>query len=227
MAATTTIPIVAYTGDPIRQGIVSDIAHPGGNVTGVSADAGFEVWGKRLELLLEAVPKIRRVLYVVSTQNAWDTPASKATREAAQKLGIALVPAFVGSPVNEQALRRTFDVITRDQADGIAFAYEGEFFIHRMLIVELVGQVGLPAVYGIRDQALAGGLIAYSDDLAYATRLIAQQDADVLRGRKPAEMPFLQATKYQLVINLKTAKALGIEMPPALIARADEVIELD
>jgi putative ABC transport system substrate-binding protein len=225
MAATTSIPIVAITGDPIRQGIVSNIAHPGGNVTGVSVDAGFEIWGKRLQLLAEAIPILRTVLYVTTEATPWEGPAGKIVWETAGKLGITLVPTRVGPPVNEQTLRRTFETITRDQADGIAFSYAAEFFAYKLLIVELVRQVGIPAVYGIREQAEAGGLIAYSDDINQALRLGAQQEAEVLRGRKPAEMPYLQATKYELVINLKTAKALGLEIPPTLVARADAVIE--
>jgi putative ABC transport system substrate-binding protein len=225
MAATTSIPIVAITGDPIRQGLVTNIAHPDRNVTGVSVDAGFELWGKRIELFAEVFPKARTVIYMVTTEAAWEGPGSRAAREAAKKLGISLVPTIVGSPVNEQTLRRTFETISPGQTDGITFAYESEFFAERFLIVDLVRKIGLPAIYGIREQAEACGLMAYSDDLNQAVRLSAQQTAGVLRGGKPADLPYLQASKFELVINLKTAKALGLEIPATILARADAVIE--
>ena len=224
-AATDAIPIVTTTGDPIRQGLVLSIARPGGNVTGVSVDAGFELWGKRLEVLVEAVPKARTVLFV-STEGAWErSPGAKATRETAQKLGISLISAPVSTPVNEKAFRRTFETITRGQADGIVFSLESESYAYRQLMVELVQRVGIPAVYLFREQVEAGGLMSYSNDAKEAARMFAKQVAEVLRGGKPSETPYVQATRYELVINLKTAKALGLEMPPALLARADEVIE--
>lgn len=224
MAATNIIPIVTITGDPIRLGLVSSISRPGGNVTGVSVDAGLSLWGKRLELLVEAVPQVRTVLFV-ATQAGWDAAGGQATRETAQKLGISLVLAPVSIPINEEALRRTFEEIARDKADGLMFAVGTEFYAHRLLIVELVRQVGLPAIYGLREQTEVGGLIAYSDDINQAFRLQAQQIAEILHGKNPAEMPYVQASKYELVINLKTAKALGLEISPALLARADAVIE--
>jgi putative ABC transport system substrate-binding protein len=224
MAATTTIPIVSVTGDPIRQRLVTNIAHPGGNLTGVSVDAGFELWGKRLEMLVEALPNLRRVLFV-STAAAWDGAGGKATREVAQRLGVLLVRAPVDTPVNEATLRRTFETITAIHSDGILIAYETELFHHRRLIVELVGQTRIPAMYCLREQVEAGGLMAYADDFKLALRLSAQQQAELLRGGKPGEMPYLQATKYELLINLRTAQQLRLELPPAFVARADEVIE--
>jgi putative ABC transport system substrate-binding protein len=224
LAATTTIPIVTVTGDPIRQGLITNIARPGGNLTGVSVDAGFELWGKRLEMLAEALPKLRTAV-LVSTGGPWDAAAGKVTREAANKLGISLINGTIYSPINEVSIRKTFETVTSSQADGIMFSYEPELYVHRFLIVELVRQARIPAIYTLREQAEAGGLMAYADDVKQAARLQAQQQAEVLRGGKPSEMPYLQATKYELVINLKTAKQLGLELPPAFIARADEVIE--
>ena len=143
----------------------------------------------------------------------------------AQKLGISLINAPVSIPVDEAALKRTFETITPGQADGIMFAYKPELFSLRLFIVELVRQARIPAIYCIREQAEAGGLIAYSDDIRLASRLQAQQAAAVLRGGKPSEMPYLLATKYELVINLRTAKRMGLELPPAFVARADAVID--
>jgi len=222
--ATSTIPIAAITGDPIRFGLVSNLAHPGGNLTGVSLDAGTELWGKRLEMLAEAIPKLRRILFV-GPQPALEGSGGKATREAADRLGIALVDARVVTPVNEQAYRSTFEAINRDQADGLLFSGDVESYPHRLLLVELVKQLGLPAMFVLREQAIAGGLMSYSADLKSAIRASAGQAAEILRGGNPAEMPYFQGTRFELVINLKTARTLGIEMPTALLARADEVIE--
>jgi ABC-type uncharacterized transport system substrate-binding protein len=223
-AATSTIPIVALTGDPIRFGLITSLAHPSGNVTGVSVDAGVDLWAKRLELLAEAVPKLRNVLFV-STQATWEDVGAKATREAAQRLGISLKNALVGIPVNEQAYRRTFDTIGRDRTDGLIFSAEVESYTYRLLLVQLVHQIGIPAIYFFREQTEAGGLMSYSADLKSARRIEAGQIAEILHGRNPSEMPYVQATRFELVINLKTAKELGVIIPPTLTARADEVIE--
>ena len=223
-AVTSTIPIVAITGDPIRFGLVSSLSHPGGKITGVSVDAGVELWGKRLELLAEAVPRARNVLFV-STQSAWEDAGGKATREAAQRLGIALMLAPVSIPINEQAYRDTFQAIQRNQADGLVIANITDAYAYRFLLVKLVQQIGLPTMFIFREQAEAGGLMSYSMDLKNAIRAANGQVVEILRGSKPSEMPYVQGTRYELVINLKTAKALGLTIPPTLIVRADEVIE--
>lgn len=223
-AATSTIPIVAITGDPIRFGLISSLAHPGGNLTGVSVDAGIELWAKRLELLVKAAPKARTVLFV-APQTAWQGVGGKATREAAQRLGIVLMNAPVATPINEQAYRRTFEAIRRDQADGLVFSNDTESYAHRLLLVELVQQIGLPAIYVFREQAEAGGLMSYSADLKSAIRITAEQSVEILRGGNPSDMPYVQGTRFELVINLKTAKALGLEIPVTLLASADTVIE--
>ena len=223
-AATRTIPIAAVTGDPVRFGLVSSLAHPGGNITGVSLDAGVEVWGKRLELLAEAVPKLSNVLFV-STQEGWDGPGGRATREAAQKLGISLVRATLNSPYDEAEYRRVFSSIQRDQVDGIVLSDDTENYKHRFLLVQLIQQVRLLALHHLREQVEAGGLMAYSYDLKSALRRQAMQVAEVLRGANPADMPYFQETRFELVINLKTAKELGLEIPAGLVAGAAAVIE--
>jgi putative tryptophan/tyrosine transport system substrate-binding protein len=149
----------------------------------------------------------------------------KATREAAGRLGIALVNAPVATPVNEQAYRSTFETLKQDQADGIVFSGDVESYPHRLLLVELAKQIGLPAIFVLREQAIAGGLMSYSTDLKSVIRTSAGQSAEILRGGNPSEMPYVQATRFELVINLKTARSLGVEMPTTILARADEVIE--
>lgn len=224
LAATRTIPIVTITGDPVRQRLVESIARPGGNLTGVSVDAGFELWGKRLQVFVEALPDLRRIFFI-STAATWEGGGAKEAREVAQKLGISLLSTLVSSPVDEAALRRTFEAINPVQGGGILIAYETELFFYRKLVVELVGQVRLPAMYCLREQAEAGGLMAYADDFSQAIRLLAQQQADILRGKLPSELPYLQATNFELVINLNTARQLGLELSPTFVARADKVIE--
>ena len=198
--------------------------HPGGNITGVSLDAGVEVWGKRLELLAEAVPKLSKVLFF-STQEGWNGPRGDATREAAQKLGISLVRATVNSPYDEAEYRRVFSSIQRDQVDGIVFSEDGEHYAYRFLLVKLVQQIGVPAIYTFRDQAEAGGFMSYSWDIKGALSRNAAQVAEILNGSNPGDMPYVQEVRFELVINLKTAKALGIEIPPGLVATANAVIE--
>jgi putative tryptophan/tyrosine transport system substrate-binding protein len=221
-AATSTIPIVTITGDPIRFGIVSSIARPGGNITGVSSDAGVEIWGKRLEILAEAVPKLVNVAFI--SIRAWNGAGGKATQEAAQKLGISLVNAPLGS-VTEAEYRRIFDSIQRDQVDGIVFSAEFEHYPHRFLLVQLVRQIRLPAIYDTSDYVEAGGLMSYALDVKAAVRTMAMQAAEILKGGNPGDMPYVQVVRFELVINLKTAKALGLELPATLLARADRVIE--
>jgi len=223
-AATSTIPIVTITGDPIRLGIVSSIARPGGNITGVSVDAGLEIWAKRLELLAQAVPKLVNVAFV-GRQAAWENAGGKLMREGAQKLGISLVLASFGSTINEAEYRRIFDSLQRDQVDGIVISEENENYAHRFLLVDLVAQLRVPAIYTFRDQAEAGGLMSYSWDVKAGVRRQAMQVVEILKGAKPADMPYFQEARFELVINLKTAKALGIEIAPGMLALADAVIE--
>ena len=221
---TNTIPIIAVTGDPIRFGIVSNIARPGGNITGVSVDAGVEIWGKRLEILSEAVPRLVRVVYL-STQGNLDSAGGKATQEVAQKLGITLVPAPVKSPVNEAEYRRVFDSIQRDQVDGLIFSAEFEHQPHRFLLIQLLQQIRLPAIHIFPDEVEAGALMSYALDPKPPLRTMAKQAAEILNGANPGDMPYVQVVRFELAINLKTAKALGLELPVTLLARADRVIE--
>ncbi len=223
-ALTSTIPIVAYTGDPISFGLISSLAHPGGNITGVSVDAGIEIWGKRLELLSEAVPKLSNVLFV-STQGGWDGAGGRTVRDAAQKLGLSLVRATVDSPYDEAEYRRTFSSIQGDQLDGIVLSDEGVHFRNRLLLVQLIQQMRLPAIYTYRDQAEAGGLMAYSYDIKSAVRRQAMQVVEILRGANPGDIPYFQETRFELVINLKAANELGLEIPAGLVAGAVAVIE--
>jgi putative ABC transport system substrate-binding protein len=224
-AATTTIPIVANTGDPIPFGIVSNLARPGGNVTGVSVDAGVEIWAKRLELLSNAVPKLVNVVFV-SSEGIWMSAGGQVVRDAAQKLGISLVRGTVSSPYGEAEYRSAFSSLQRDQLDGLILSDEGTLHLpQKSLLVQLIQQKGIPAIYPYAQFAEAGGLMSYSSDLKSVIHRMVAQIVEIFRGANPGEIPYSQAVRFALVVNLKTAKALGLTMPPTLLARADEVIE--
>ena len=224
-AATTTIPIVAMTGDPIRFGLVSNLSRPGGNITGVSVDAGVEVWAKRLELLSRAVPKLVNVVFV-STEGGWTGAGGQAVRDAAQKLGISLVRATLSSPYGEAEYRSAFSSIQRDQLDGLITSDEGYvLFPQKSLLVHLILQLRLPAIYPYRDLAEAGGLMSYSSQFKSLLHRNVAQIVEILRGANPGDIPYSQAERFEFVVNLKTAKELGIEMPPELVGGATAVIE--
>ena len=224
-AATTTIPIVAFTGDPIRFGLVSNLARPGGNITGVSVDAGVEVWAKRLQLLSSAAPKLANVVFV-SSEGGWTGAGGQVVRDASQKLGISLVRGTVSSPHGEAEYRSTFSSLQRDQLDGLMLSDEGHLHLpQKSLLVQLTQQMRLPTIYPYREFAEAGGLISYSSDLKSLIRRQAAQIVEILRGANPGNIPYFQAERFELVVNLKTAKELGIEIPAELVGGATAVIE--
>jgi putative tryptophan/tyrosine transport system substrate-binding protein len=224
-AATTTIPIVAVTGDPIRFGIISNLARPGGNITGVSVDAGVEIWAKRLELLSSAVPKLRNVVFV-SGEGVWTNPGGQVVRDAAQKLGISLVRGDVSSPYGETEFRSTFSSLQRDQLDGLILSDEGHRHLpKKSLLVQLIQQMRLPAIYPYRQFVEAGGLMSYASDLKSVIHRQVAQIVEVLRGVNPGDIPYSQAVRFELVVNLKTAKELGLDIPAGLVASAATVIE--
>ena len=222
-SATTTIPIVAITADPVAGGLVSSLARPGGNITGISVDAGVDVLAKRLALLLEATSKLSNSRFLVS-QLSWERFVGAAVREASRRLGITLA----GQPMsnfNEQEYQRAFNSMEHERVDGILVSDEAEHFTFRQLLVELAAKTRIPASYAYREHVELGGLMAYSFDLEDVFRSSARQVAEILKGASPGDTPVRQATRFQLIINAKTAKAIGLEMPSALLLRADEVIE--
>jgi putative ABC transport system substrate-binding protein len=220
-AATTTIPIVTITADPIALGLASSLARPDGNITGASSDAGLEFYGKVLGLLAETVPKLSRVGYLVS-QRQWEmsTGSAAAVRTAARHAGISLTSTLLGTTFNEAAYRQAFDSLEQDRVDGLMVSSEAEHFAYRVTLVELVAKSRIPAIYPFRELVDTGGLMSYSPDLPDLFRTLATPVAKILNGAKPQDIPFQQPTRFELVINLKTAKALGFELPASLVARA-------
>jgi ABC-type uncharacterized transport system substrate-binding protein len=222
--ATTTIPIVTIMFDPVAQGLVTSIARPGGNITGVTIAGGFEIMGKRMGLLVEAMPKLSTLGYLAS-RSYWEDIRGAAAREAAKRAGISLKAALLDTAFNDAEYQRVFTSMEQDRADALMVSEEAEHIANRATIVELAAKGRIPTIYPIREFVEAGGLMAYSIDLAVIYRRLASQIDMVLKGANPGEIPFFQPTKFAMSINLKTAKTLGLEMPPMLVARADEVIE--
>jgi putative ABC transport system substrate-binding protein len=223
LAATDTIPIVGITTDPVAGGLIKSLAHPGGNVTGVSVEAGPEIVEKRLQIMKEAMPSVVKVVYLASN-NRPDGINGESYREAARQLGLVLTETFL-SQVDATQLRRSFAEMAERGTDAILIEDSGSFLALRAVLVELAAKSRIPVVYTYRDYIEAGGLMAFAPDLGELAERMASDVHQVFEGTKAADLPFYLPNKFQLIINLKTAKALGIEMSPALLARADEVIE--
>jgi len=223
-AATDTIPVVAAMADPVPFGIVASVAHPGGNITGVSVEAGLEIWGKRLEVLREAIPTASRVGFLGSRQ-IWELPQVNAMREAFRALNISLLGPPLESPIQEGEYRRVIGVMAQEHADGVIVGDQLENVTYRRLIVDLTDKARLPTVFPYREYFEIGGLIAYGPSLANVYRRLAGYVDQVLKGEKPGEIPIYLASTFELLLNLKSAKSLGLTVSQALIARADELIE--
>jgi putative tryptophan/tyrosine transport system substrate-binding protein len=223
-AATSTIPIVGTMAFPVEAGIVASLARPGGNITGVSTDVGQDQWAKRIQLLKEAVPQITR-LGVIETRNGREQFSAVMMRESALKNSVSIVGPALEHPADEQEYQRVFAALAQEGADGLYVTEESENVTYRRLIVELAAKGRLPTIYVARQFVEAGGLMAYGIDLSDLGHRVADLADKILKGAKPGEIPIFQPTHFELSINLKTAKTLGIELPPLLIARADNVIE--
>jgi putative ABC transport system substrate-binding protein len=223
MTATTTLPIVmAGTVDPVGTGLVASLARPGGNVTGLAVDAGGEILGKRFELLKEMIPNLSRLGIMWNPDVVVNRSRQAAMTETARTLGLTTIPVEVrGVDTLEQA----FATMTKEHAQ--AFVVQGDSVLHeyRGQIAEMALRNRLPSAAVATQLAEAGFLLSYGADLFDLCRRAASFADKIFKGAKPADLPVEQPTKFELVINLKTAKALGLDVPPAVLARADEVIE--
>ena len=217
--ATSTIPIVMTGGsDPVAERFAASLARPGGNVTGVSLMSP-ELGAKRLELLKEVVPRVTRlaVLWSPATQRELEV-----TRAAADKLGLALKLIAVR---NADDLARAFAVLEKERPDALTMLFDGLTSGYRELVGDFAKKHKLPTVFGAREFAEAGGLMSYAPDIADGFHRAATYVDKILKGAKPADLPVEQPTKFELVINMKTAKALGLTIPQSLLLRADELIQ--
>jgi putative ABC transport system substrate-binding protein len=191
--------------------------------TGVVVDAGIEIFGKLLELLKDLLPQPSSVGYLAS-RGVWESPYRVTMRDAAQRMGISLLGPILES-FEEAEYRRVFAAMKQEGVAAVLVAFQGENFTHRKLIVDLARNSRLPTLYPAREHVELGGLMSYGPSTAEYWSSAAGQIDKILKGGKPGDMPIQQSTNFELVINLKTAKALGITVPPTLFARADEVIE--
>jgi putative ABC transport system substrate-binding protein len=221
--ATATIPIVFGVGDdPVKLGLVASLARPGGNATGINSFVQ-EVVAKRLRLLHELVPKAVRVAVLVNPANA--SSAESVLRElqqAAPTIGLQ-IQILNASTIGE--IDATFATLARERSDALFVAGDAFFFDRRVQFATLTARDRIPATYAVRELVAAGGLMSYGPDLAEMFRQVGVYTGKILKGAKPADLPTVQSTKFEFVINMQTAKALDIEVPPTLLAVADEVIE--
>jgi putative ABC transport system substrate-binding protein len=221
--ATETIPIVMIgVRDPVGTGLIASLARPGGNVTGVSGYAGLEIVAKQLALLKETVPEIRRVAVLSNPANAYHQLAIREVTVAARSLGVQLQLLEARGP---KEFDGAFAAMARERVGALLVVSDSIFNAHRTRLADLAARSRLPAAYGIRESVEAGGLMSYGPSfLEFYRRSVAYVDK-ILRGARPADLPVEQPTKFELVINLKTARALGLTIPHSLLRQADQVIE--
>jgi putative ABC transport system substrate-binding protein len=222
-AATQSIPIVFHvSGDPVVMGLVTSLNHPERNITGIS-NLTTQVLAKRLEVLHELAPAATSFAFLVNPKNPIATAAeTKELQVAASVIGVRLL---ILNASDQSDLETGFATAAREQAGGIIIASEPTFTVQTDRIVTLAARQAIPAIFAYREQSIAGGLASYGTNLSRTFQLVGNYVGRVLKGEKPADLPVKQVTKIELVLNMKTAKALGISFPNSLLGRADEVIE--
>jgi putative ABC transport system substrate-binding protein len=220
-ALTQTVPIVMVASrNPVEAGLVESFARPGGNITGLTVDTGPEIVGKRLQLLKELLPSSSRVMFLASKEEV-EAEGKQIAEAASSKLGLKL--SFAEHAPTEYAA--AFAHIARERPDALLIAQSAQNFGYRRQIVDFVAKQRLPAMYPEREYAEAGGLIAYGVEIAYISRRAVEYIDRILKGANPATLPVERPNKFELVINLKTAKTLGVTVPPLLLQQVDHIIE--
>jgi ABC-type uncharacterized transport system substrate-binding protein len=243
----TGIPMVGPTADPVALGLSTNLARPDGNFTGVVIDAGLEIWAKRVQLLFETARKLTKVGLLLANPTGFvpgQRGASAHVLDAARRAGTKAAFVVVsgnfdraayerifdaviigGEKVDRAAYERTFAAMEKEGVDGLVVNETSEHLTYRQLIVDLAARFRVPAIYPFREFVEVGGLMAYGVDVLDAMRRVANMTGEVLRGAKPSDIPFYQQTKFELALNQKAARSLGLEFPPTLLTTADEVIE--
>jgi putative tryptophan/tyrosine transport system substrate-binding protein len=219
--ATSMIPIIiAIAADPVGEGLVASLAWPGGNVTGM-ANLDTELSGKRLEILKEVIPGLSRVAILWNPANPAHRAALGENEVAARALGVQLQPVEARAP---HEFTSAFSAMSRERASALMLLADSMFGSHRAQVVELAAKSRLPSLFWVKDFVAAGGLMSYGASYPDLLRRAATYVDKILKGAKPADLPMEQPTKFELVINLKTAQALGLTIPPTLLFQADEVL---
>jgi putative ABC transport system substrate-binding protein len=221
-AATTTIPIVfSVTDDPVALGLIASLARPGGNATGVSfLLAGLGA--KQLGLLRELVPTATRVGLLVNPSNTTSDSQTSDVKTAASELGLRIDVVQAG---NSRDIETAFATLIRNRASALLVGTDPFLYSRRVQLATLAARHAIPTMYPVRENAEAGGLMSYGTSLTEVYRQVSAYTVRILKGAKPADLPVVQSTKFELVINSSTARALGLELPPTLLVAADEVIE--
>jgi putative ABC transport system substrate-binding protein len=218
--ATRTIPIVmTFATDPVGNGLITSLARPGGNITGMSS-VNPELGAKRLELLKEAVPGIKKVAVLWDSKNPAVLTEWQAIQAAARALGIRLHPIDIGN----RGIGEALDTIRKNPPDALLAIIDLRMSAYRIIISEFALRHRLPTMFGQRDFALAGGLLSYAPSFSALTHRAASYVDKILKGANPADLPIQQPTHFELIVNLRTAKTLGLKVPPSILVRADEVI---
>jgi putative ABC transport system substrate-binding protein len=221
-AATTAIPIVFLTGaDPVKSGLVASLARPGGNLTGINI-LTIELTAKRLELLRELVPAVTRVAVLLNPAGPAPETTLRDVETAARAMGLQIQVLNAGT---SREINAAFAGFVRERPDALFVGPDPFFISRRVQLVHLASRHAVPAAYTGRDYAVAGGLMSYGSNLMDAFRQVGVYTGRILKGAKPADLPVVQATKFELVINAETARMLGLTIPDKLLALADEVIE--
>jgi putative ABC transport system substrate-binding protein len=227
-AATTTIPIVGLFASPVEFGIVASLARPGGNITGFSIDVEPEVWGRRVQLLQQVVPQATELGFLQTrlAREQWG-PKEEASGLPVKwgDYKVTWVGPPLNHPIDEAEYRRVFAALIQDHAAGLVVGEEDVNIANLKLVIELAEERRLPAIYPFKMFVQAGGLMSYGNDVSAFGHDFADMVVQILKGTKPADIPIRQPTKFELAVNLKTAKALGLTVPPELLTSADEVIE--
>lgn len=223
--ATSIIPIVMMVGDPVGSGLVANLAHPGGNVTGVSIMGTPELWTKRLQLLKETSPRLIRVAVLwnpATPLTPWQAKAVQSLKAAAPSLSLQLSFVTLGTPVE---IGQVLSGVKRARAQALCVFADAQSSVSRETLLRLASETGLPAMYSERSFADDGGLMSYGANRMDQWRRAAAYVDKILKGANPGDLPIEQPTKFEFVVNLKAAQSLGLTVPPRLLAHADEVIE--
>jgi putative ABC transport system substrate-binding protein len=221
---TTSIPIVGITADPLAYGLTKSLSRPDGNVTGVSVDAGLELWGKRLSIVRELLPSASRIGFL-TIRASWEGPQGQSLLHAARDIGVTILGPPLDDPVQAPEYRRVIDAMHAENADAVIVGDASTNFTYRKEIIAITNELRLPTIFPYREFVDEGGLVAYAVEVRDLWRRAAHCVDALLRGARVSDIPYYQASTFRLIINVEAARRLGLTIPSSLSLRADEMIE--